>query len=207
MLNVLDELSNAGWGHRACTPYVVRYRGLQDHHQTEGKGTRSPSREIKSKSKLRRNKKARDFWASRLAIESQDLAAELERGSLGHFMSARLVGRGVSGTIAGLNQSIGEQVSLNFLATDIRQHAAIDFNAGAEHLAAFFDHFLSLNRIVNDIAVFVGQFVFAHDSPDALAPATRGFQVSNDLWFIHILKFDIIMPQFGASSKVKLTDY
>ena len=106
-------------------------------------------------------------------------------GRLGHFVSAGLVRRRIGGAICSADEAVGQQIRFDFFATDVRQHLAIDFHTRAEHLAAFFDHLLSLHRVVDDVTIFVWQVVFAHDGADALTPATRRFQISNDLWFVH----------------------
>src|SRR6185503_3282098 len=71
-------------------------------------------------------------------------------------------------------------------ATDIRQHAAVDLDARTEHLAALLDHLLALGRIVNDVAILVGQIVLAQDGAHALAPAAAWFEVSDNLRFVHV---------------------
>jgi hypothetical protein len=58
-------------------------------------------------------------------------------------------------------------------------------HARAEHLSAALDHFLALHWVIDDVAIFKRQIVFAHNCPNALAPTARWFQISNDLWFIH----------------------
>ena len=104
---------------------------------------------------------------------------------LRHFVGARLIGRGVGGPISGFHQTIGEEIRFDFLTANIGEHTAIDFDARTKHLAALFDHFLPLQGIVDDVAVFVGQVVFAHNRAYTLAPATARFEISNDFWFIH----------------------
>ncbi len=113
------------------------------------------------------------------------LPTELQRCSLGHFVSARLVGGRIGRTVRGLNQTIGEKKGFDFFTADVWQHAAIDLDAGAEHLAAFLNHLLALHRIIDDITVLEGQLVFAQDSANTLAPAAARFQISNNLWFVH----------------------
>ena len=80
------------------------------------------------------------------------------------------IGWGIGFAAVGGNQAFGKHVSFDFLAADVREHRAIDFNAWAEHLAAFLDHVLALRGIIDDIAIFVRQIVFAHDRPHTLAP-------------------------------------
>src|SRR5882762_9838914 len=113
------------------------------------------------------------------------LAPELQWGGLRHFVGARLVGWGIRWTIGLAYNAFREQISLDFFAADIGKHFAIDLDTGTEHLAASFDHFLALDGVVDNVAVFVGKIVFAHDGTHTLAPATRRFQVSDNLRFIH----------------------
>ena len=110
---------------------------------------------------------------------------ELQRRGLRHLMRARLIRRRIGGAFICLHQIIGNEEGFDFFSADVRQHPAIDLDARAEHLPAFFDHFLALGGIVDDVPVFVRQIVFAHDRAHALAPAAARFQVSNDFWFIH----------------------
>jgi hypothetical protein len=110
---------------------------------------------------------------------------KLQRRALWHFVRARLIGWRVGLAIYRLHEALRKHVGLNFFTADIWKHVAIDFHAGAEHLAALFDHFLALDWVIDDIAVFKGQIVFAHDGAHALAPAAGGFQVSYDSRFIH----------------------
>jgi hypothetical protein len=125
---------------------------------------------------------------------SVGLMPELKGRSLGHFVRTRLVSGRVSGALIRVHEIVCDEISFDFLTTDIWQHFAIDLDTGAEHLPAFFDHFLALGRIVDDIAILVGQIVFAHDGAHALAPTTGGFQVSDDFRFIHKSETYLILP-------------
>lgn len=103
-------------------------------------------------------------------------------------MGAGLVGGRVGLAFGVADQIVGEQIGFHFVAADVRQHFAVYFHAGTEHLAAFFNHFLALDGVVDDVAVFKGQIVFAHDGADTLAPAAGGLQVGDNFWLIHIFK-------------------
>jgi hypothetical protein len=129
--------------------------------------------------------KRREYYFAPLKIEFVGLAPELKRRSLRHLVRARLIRWGVSGALICLHEIVGDEKSFDFLAADVRQHFAVDLDTGAEHLPAFFDHLLALGRIVDDVAIFVGQIVFAHDRADALAPTASRFQVSDYFRFIH----------------------
>ena len=100
-------------------------------------------------------------------------------------MRAGLVDRRVRHTVIGRDNFVGEHPSLDFLAADVGEHVAVDFNARAQHLAALLDHFLALQRIVDDVAVFVRQVVFFEHGADALAPAAGRFQIGNNFWLTH----------------------
>lgn len=123
---------------------------------------------------------------------------------LRYFMGAGLVDGRVRRAIILGNDFIGQHPGFDFLAADVGQHVAVDFDARAQHLAAFFDHFLPLQRVVDDVAVFIGQVVFAQHGANSLAPATGRFQVSDNLWFGHRLNsfFDTNrVPYFGGGCK------
>jgi hypothetical protein len=80
---------------------------------------------------------------------------------------------------------------------------AVDLNARAQHLPAFFDHFLSLQGVVNDVAIFERQIVFAEHGADTLAPAAGWFQISDNFRFIHKSDSLLTLPQFGAKFKAE----
>ena len=100
-------------------------------------------------------------------------------------MSARLVRGRIGFAIHRLDQTLGKHVNFDLLAADIGQHVAVDFDAWAEHLAALLNHLLALQGIVDNVAIFERQIVFAHDGADALAPAAGRFQVGNNFRFVH----------------------
>lgn len=87
-------------------------------------------------------------------------------------MRAGLIGRRIRHSSVRLHDIVCQHPRFDFFATDVGQHAAVNLNARAEHLAALLDHFLALRGIVDDIAIFVGQIVFAENGAHALAPAT-----------------------------------
>ena len=82
----------------------------------------------------------------------------------------------------------GEEVEAYLLANRLVGTTEKEADARAEHLAALLNHFLALQRVVDDVAVFEGQVVLAHDGAHALAPAAARFQVSNNFWFVHNFK-------------------
>ncbi len=100
-------------------------------------------------------------------------------------MSTRLIGRSVRGLRVLLDEALSQKISFHLVATDIRKHLTIDLNTWAKHLTALLNHFLALGGIIDDVTILEWQVVFAHDGPNALTPATRWFQISNNLWFIH----------------------
>jgi glycerate 2-kinase len=111
--------------------------------------------------------------------------AELERRGLRHFMGTGLIRRRVGLAVIGADEFVFQQICLDFLATDVGQHVAVDFDARAEHLAAFFDHLLALRRVVDDVAVLEGQVILAHDGAHTLAPTAGRFQISYYFRFVH----------------------
>jgi len=96
-----------------------------------------------------------------------------------------LIGRRVGAGVGHLHQLSFDQVGFHFIAADIGQHLAIDLNTRGKALPAPFYHLRAKQRIFDDIAIFVGQVVFAHDSANALTPAAGSFQVGSDRWCIH----------------------
>ena len=87
--------------------------------------------------------------------------------------------------IVRLHDLVRQYPRFDFLAADVGQHLAVDLDARAQHLAALLDHFLALQRVVDDVAVLERQVVFAQHGADALAPAAGRFQIGNNFWFVH----------------------
>lgn len=114
-------------------------------------------------------------------------------------MGARLIDRGIGSAGILLNQFIGEHVSFDFFSADVGEHFAVDLNAWAEHLAALFDHFLALVGVVNDVAIFERKVVFTHHGANALAPATSGFQIGNNLRFLHRKNAELSCHRLGGA--------
>ncbi len=112
-------------------------------------------------------------------------------------MGAGLVDRRVGRAVVGRHDFVREHPRFDFLAADVGQHLAVDLDARAQHLAAPLDHLLALQRVVDDVAVFVRQVVFFEHGTDALAPAAGRFQIGNNLWFVH----GYIMPQAKVQGK------
>ena len=129
---------------------------------------------------------------------------KLQRRSLRHFVRARLICGRVGGALILLHEIIGDKIGFDFLSADVWQHAAINLDARTEHLAAFLDHFLALGGIVDDVAVLVGQIVFAHDGADALAPAAARFQVSDYFRFIHKSELTVFYDSQAERQSPKL---
>src|SRR6185436_7243337 len=109
------------------------------------------------------------------------LAAKVQSLCLRHLMRTRLICRSIRGEIGCADELIGQEVGLNLFTTHVGQHVAVNFHTGTKHLTALFDHFLTLHRIVDDIAIFKCEVVLAHDGTHALAPATGRFQISDNL--------------------------
>ena len=100
-------------------------------------------------------------------------------------MGAGLIDRRVRRDVVLRHDVVREHPGFDFFAADVGQHLAVDLDAGAHHLAALLDHFLALQRVVDDVAVLEGQVVFAQHGADALAPAATRFQIGNNFWFAH----------------------
>ena len=128
---------------------------------------------------------------------------ELQGRALRRFVRTRLVRRRIGFAIDWLHDALGQHVGFNFFAADVGEHVAIDLDTRAKHLAAFLDHLLALGGVVDDVAVFEGQIIFAHDGAHALAPAAGGFQISNNFRFVHKNRFGPKLPQStGLSNRL-----
>ncbi len=125
------------------------------------------------------------------------LTAEAHRERLGHFVGARLIDGRVGRAGVRGNDVVGEHEGFDFFTADVGQHASVDFHAGAQHLAALFNHFLALRRVVDDVAVFKREVVFAQHGTNTIAPATGGLQVSDNLRFFHRSKS--FYPNLGTN--------
>jgi hypothetical protein len=112
-------------------------------------------------------------------------------------MCAGLIDRDICSAVSGLHQAVGQEKCFHLGAAYVRQHSAIDLHAGAQGLAALFDHLPPLGRVVDDVAVLERQFVFPQHSPDPLAPAASRLQVSDNLWFFHI---SVILTKLARSN-------
>jgi hypothetical protein len=120
---------------------------------------------------------------------------KIHRGLLRHFMGAGLVDRRIGRAIVLSHDVIGQHPGFNFFTADVREHLSVDLDARAQHLPAFLNHFLSLQRVVDDIAVFVRQIVLAQYGANALAPTARRFQISDNLWFGHNIRQNCFSDQ------------
>ena len=103
---------------------------------------------------------------------------------MGHGVVFGLGAGGVEGDAGGFlgitDEAILEEILFEFFATDIGDHRAIDFDAGAEGLAAFLFHFPAESGVLDNVFFGVSEFVFFEDGADAVAPATLGFDVGGD---------------------------
>ena len=123
--------------------------------------------------------------------------SKIQRLAFRHFVGAWLVDRRVGRAVVGRHDVVRKHPGLDFLAADVGQHVTVDLDARAQHLAALLDHFLALQRVVDDVAVLERQVVFAQHGADALAPAAGRFQIGNNLWFVH----DKTMPHSKGQGK------
>lgn len=131
-------------------------------------------------------KQKREGWiAFAFTIGKHELSPEIQRRRPGHLMRAWLIRRGIRSASVGLHQIVREQKGLDLIAADIRQHLAIDLHARAQHLAAFFDHLLTLGWVVDNVPVLIREIILVQHGAHALTPATGRFQISDNLWFIH----------------------
>jgi hypothetical protein len=132
-------------------------------------------------------------------------SGKIQRLAGRHFVGARLVNRRVGRPVIWRHDVVRKHPGFDFLAADVRQHLAVDFNARTHHLAALFDHFLALQRVVDDVAVLKRQVVFAQHGTHAVAPATGRFQIGDDFRFAHKFIKNVYyvgkMPHSGALGK------
>src|SRR5687767_13510129 len=101
-----------------------------------------------------------ETWRLRKTSLWESLPAKRNPRAFRFVRGARLVCRSVRLAIIGLNQLVRQQISLHFLAADVRKHMSIHFHARAEHLPALFDHFLPLSGVVDNIPIVKRQIVF-----------------------------------------------
>ena len=123
---------------------------------------------------------ARPLQGSRLQIELHHAFVLLGR--------ARGVRRNVRRRVACVDSLTVDQVLLDFLAADIREHAPIDFDTGRKRLSALRFHLPAKRGILNDVLFRVGKAVFREHGTHAGAPATVSLEVSGDLRRIHLRK-------------------
>lgn len=110
---------------------------------------------------------------------------EVQRAVERHFVGAGLVRGRIRRAVIWRDDLVRQHPLFDFIAADVGQHVTVDLDARAQHLAALLDHLGALDRVVDDVAIFVGQIVFAEDGADAVAPAAGRLQVGNDFWFAH----------------------
>ena len=79
------------------------------------------------------------------------------------------------------HELVREQILFDLGAGNIREHHAIDFDARGEALAGLLDHLGVVRRAVDDVHILVVEGVLCHNSADAVAPATAGFEVTPDI--------------------------
>jgi len=123
-----------------------------------------------------------EYPTDRLALEV-DGQAGLHGGVL--IVGAGGVGGDTGGSGVQLNEALGDEVMLEFIAGDVGKHSAVDLDAGREGLAALLLHLPAEGGILNDVLFGVGETIFAQYGANALAPATLGFEVSGDLRLFH----------------------
>jgi len=119
-------------------------------------------------------------------LNSIRLTTELHRCRLRHFVCARLIRRRIGLDLVRFHEIVGQEKCFHFFTADVWQHPSVDLDAWAEHLAALLNHLLTLIGVIDDVAIFKGQVIFAHDGAHTLAPATGRFQISYNLRFSHI---------------------
>jgi len=85
----------------------------------------------------------------------------------------------------GLHQTVAHEVLFHFLAADVGEHLPVNFDARRKRLATLLLHFPSKRRVLDDVLFLVWQAILCQDCPDASAPAALGFQIRDNLRFIH----------------------
>lgn len=90
--------------------------------------------------------------------------------------------RGIRFRITRLDHAVVYHPALHFLTADIRDHGAVDLDAGTEGLTALLFHLPAEGRILDDVLLFEVELVFAKNGAHALAPATVSLEISGDFW-------------------------
>src|SRR5882724_12431677 len=97
---------------------------------------------------------APDFSSAARAISNILMArGKSQRRTLRHFMRAWLIDWRVRRFIILRNNFVRKHPCFDFFAADVGKHFTVDLDARTQHLAALLDHFLTLNRVVDDVAV------------------------------------------------------
>ena len=124
---------------------------------------------------------------------------EVQRLALRHFVGTRLIDGRIGRAVVGRHDLVRKHPGFDFLAADVGQHLAVDLDARTHHLPALLNHFLALQRVVDDIAILERKVVFTQHGTDTLAPAAARFQIGDNFWFDH----DNIVPHPKAQGKLK----
>jgi len=84
-----------------------------------------------------------------------------------------------------MHQIFAHEVVFHFLAADIGEHLSIDFDAGRKRLTTLLLHFPPKRRVLDDVLLLIRQAILGQDCPDTSTPAAMGFQIGDNLRFIH----------------------
>lgn len=102
------------------------------------------------------------------------------------LIGAARVGGHADRSVGGFHEVVAEQVIFDFLAGDIGEHHAVDFDAGREGLAGLLHHFRIIRAVVDDIDVLKREVVLAHDGADTVGPPTGGLEIGFDLHSVNV---------------------
>jgi len=97
----------------------------------------------------------------------------------------RRVGGDIGCGVARPDQFMIDQISFDFLATDIGQHLPVYFDTRRKWLTAFGLHLPAECRILDNVFFCIWKVVFGQHGADTGAPATIGLQVCGNFWRLH----------------------
>ena len=95
------------------------------------------------------------------------------------------VGGDIGRSIARFDKFVLDEIMFDFLAADVGEHVAVDYDTRRKRLPTFGFHFPAEGRVLNNIFLGVGQVVFGQNSANTGAPATIGFQICGNFGLLH----------------------
>ena len=97
----------------------------------------------------------------------------------------RRVGGDIGCGVAWPDELMVDQISFDFLATDIGQHLPVYFDTRRKWLTALGLHLPAERRILDNVLFCIWKIVFGQHGTDTGAPATIGLQICGNFWRLH----------------------